>query len=280
MFSKLDTLGRRKRTYSDRLAGRQPIGKHIAISKDDLNIFEALDHWGVLSSKVLFEFWPGKDWNTLQKRLTKLYNGVKPDPKKPGITYYLEWPPEQKQSHNLRSQHYVYSLAERGRQELENADRHARYIGIRSDPIKHRNYTGTAMASLFLGAARNKASFLTRSDIFAHPNCPQATKASTTPLKVTLKYHSKRKAIEPDELFGFDFGPSKRFHVWETDLGTESITRTGHGTTFEEKLEGYIEMIERGLFKEVYGIPRATAALARDALDCFLAELADDVWLA
>ena len=75
-------------------------------------------------------------------------------------------------------------------------------------------------------------------------------------IALPLMQQTYRKKLIPDDLFGLKFKEGVRFHVLETDLQTEPIRRKGKGTSFAEKIAGYIEILENGIAKKHWGISR------------------------
>src|SRR5665811_717281 len=96
-----DTLNRRIR-----FAPPQPLGV-IELHERDIALFEVIHRHGPLPSRYLFAFSELKNLNTLQHRLTKLYNEG-----------YLTRPREYFDSFHARYQPLVYDLAPKAEEVL------------------------------------------------------------------------------------------------------------------------------------------------------------------
>lgn len=236
-----DTCGRRLRFE------RSPKDGAFALKDRDLAIFEVLHQHGPLPSNYLFEYTRafGSELH-LKHRLTKLYHGLTDG------TFFLERPPQQYQSFLARAQPSIYELASVAKVILAESGRISPYLGNRTDPFIHRFMAACVSASIELASRRVGMRYIHRHEIFSHAKCPEATRRSSNPLSIP----ANGKRIIPDGLFGIDYGGKYRFFAVEVDRNTESIERRSlEQSAFAKKLRAYAEIVDRGTFKAVWGIP-------------------------
>jgi hypothetical protein len=237
-----DSRGRRLRFE------RSPKDKSLALQARDLAIFEAIHRHGPLPSNYLFPF--TREYSRselhLKHRLTKLYHGLSDGP------HFLDRPPQQYQSFMARAQSSIYDLAPPAKVLLAEAGRLSRYVITRTDPFLHRLMSACVSASVELACRSTGIRYIHRHDIFSHSKCPEQTRCSPNPLSLS----AGGKRIVPDDLFGIDYGGKFRFFAVEIDRNTESIERRNVGqTAFGKKLNAYGDILERGTFRDVWGIP-------------------------
>ena len=156
----------------------------------------------------------------------------------------------------MRSQHYVYGVNDCSIATLARFDKLLPYMGSRSDRMKHRYFHASNMIAIFHSARKTDLKFINRSQILSHEKCPEKTQQAENPLSLPLRRHPNRRQLIPDDIFALQFEEGVRFHAFETDLGTEAIRRKGKGTSFSDKLVGYIEVMEDGIHKDIWGIPK------------------------
>jgi hypothetical protein len=227
---------------------RSPRDKSLALKARDLAIFEAIHRHGPLPSNYLFEFtrkYSGSQLH-LKHRLTKLFHGLADG------THFLDRPPQQYQSCMARAQPSIYDLAPSAKILLAEAARLSPFVGTRTDPFLHRFMSACVSASVELACRSNGIRYIHRHEIFSHSKCPEPTRNRPNPLSLP----AGGKRIVPDDLFGLDYGGKFRFFAVEVDRNTESIERRDVGqTAFGKKLHAYGDLLERGTFRNVWGIP-------------------------
>lgn len=230
---KTDSLQRRLR-----YAKPQPKDKRIELHDGDIAIFDAIHRHGPLPTHYLHRF-TGAHPNSVQHRLTKLYNGT-PSEK------YLVRPPQQFASFHARYQPLVYDLHWRAEQILSEQGKLSPYIR-RTDPFLHRLMGACVMASIELACRVKGLRFIPRHEILEREG---------NPIALPLSPSAPRKTLVPDELFGIDYGGAYRFFAVEIDRNTESLERRKIGqNTFGRKLQCYVDAMKHRRYKEHWGIP-------------------------
>ncbi len=267
-----DSLERRRRVYRDRVVGRNPSDKDKSIEITEADLVQFGKHYLHGPLDTLRTYCHVKhlrpNFNTHQKRQTKLYNGVLVKATlKPQHIHYLEWPEQQQASLMMRSQYFVYDNGERA---LEALDANSRLPDLapmeRTDPMRHRYYNACTISDIEYFAKDHGIDFISRFDILSDSRTPEKTRQSSEPLLLPMKLHPNRKSIIPDDLFGLSYGGPKRFFVHENDLGNEQHKANAKTTTIEDKWIGYIETIETGLFQQQWGIPKALVLTTTDSM--------------
>jgi hypothetical protein len=255
-----DSLGRRMR-YS----GRHPTGRTMRVNSTIMPVFQAIDIHGPMSTPNLFKFFPGKNYNNFQHRLTDLYNeaSVHGGP-------YLDRPVRDKKRFVSDAREvifdtspHIYDLAPAGIELMKSL--RPEHRAPRSDPLLHRMFTACITASIHLAAQEAGHTFLSANEILSHEKVPQKTRDRWNPLSIpvdpepqdpyALSIPVEPHSITPDALFGIRYADGKlRLFVLECDRGTEAITRTEtKHNTFANKLDLYGKVFERGLHEDHFG---------------------------
>lgn len=244
-----DTLARRLR-----FSRPSPKVRRLVLTEADYLIFEAIDRHGPLPTVYLYEFTKHlrHDFSHLQNRLTEFYNGDVAGGK---AGAWLTRPPQQFANFEARYQHIVYGLAPRARMALAERGTCSRFA-TRSGPFVHQLMSACVGASLELKATEAGIRYISREEIFAHPNCVAARDAAM-PLAIPV---GGARALIPDDLFGLHYpGHGYRFFAIEVDRCTESIERSRSAKgSFSAKIAAYQEVLTARRYREWWGIPNLT----------------------
>jgi hypothetical protein len=241
----IDAISRRSR-----FAGRQPTGKRIILGARDFAVFSALERHGLLPSTYLYEFskHEARNYKGFQQRLTDLYN----EDNTPHRDFYLDRPEQQNASINARYQPMAYELTPAGARALRDHGLPQQMWERPNGPYLHRFMTSCLTASLELAAQEHGIKFLSQSDIFNHPKCPNSVAEAEHPLALP----HRDGVIIPDQLCGLNYGGRYRFFALEADRKTETIVSTrASAKAFAKKLEAYLNILRNHTYKDVWGIP-------------------------
>lgn len=212
--------------------------QRIILQEADYLMFEAIDQYGPLPTRYLYEFAKKERTNypSLQKRLTVFYNGT------PSQAPYLVRPPRQFDSFEARYQDIVYELSESARQAL--GARRSQLPARRTNDFIHDLMTACIGASLDRTAPSLGLRYVPRAEVLGHENTPAATKGADNPLAIPVPGTDRSRV--PDDLFAIEY-PSlkKRYFLLEADRNTESI-RGANKNAFGKKIDDYVSIMERG----------------------------------
>lgn len=212
-----------------RFAPPQPVGERIVIVDDDYTYFNAINRHGPLPIPFLHAYTPKKNYDALQDRFTKLYNGTEQDDP------FLVRPQEQFNSFKARYQHIAYDLSPLSKELLKER---GTPLVRRTDPFVHRLFTGTVGASIELGTQ----GYIERTRILERKN-------STLAITLDGKTHV------PDDLFGIKTD-SARFYWLEVDRNTESLERADKvPNTIDKKFRGALDVLFYEAHKTHWGVP-------------------------
>ena len=242
---KLDALNRR-----NRFAGHQSTGKQIVLQERDFQCFAALERHGPLPSTYLYAFTKdtARNFKGFQQRLTDLYN----EDNTAHHGFYLERPEQQYASINARYQPMMYELTNHAKRALRDNSIPLQIFELPNGPYLHRFMTACLTASIELAVQAAGFRYISQAEIFTHPKCPKNVANREHPLALRCRAGH----IIPDQLFGIDYGGSYRFFVLEADRKTESVlSKKGRTNAFSNKLDAYLEILERQTFRETWGIP-------------------------
>jgi|SRR5579871_573573 len=239
----MDALNRRRR-----FDGPQPVDKAIVLTEADYALFDALYRHGPLPSHYLYEFAKHrrKHPKDHQARLTQLFHGTP-------AGHFLTRPKTFFDSFEARYQPMIYDLHPRAIAALSERDRLPDYIPSRDDHLLHRFMGACVGASIELAAKEAGLRYITKSEIFVHPKCPDATRTAPNPL--AIPFWDTR--LVPDDIFGIEYADgSFLFFAVEIDRNTESIERKDLSqNAYGLKLKGYLEIMREQLFKTRWGLP-------------------------
>lgn len=230
-----DALNRRRRTDV------QPTGKDPQLNPPMLDLLEGLRRYHPLPPKIAFHLWPGGNYYPyFQDKLTDFTN-ERPDGEEPVIVRPEYFNPKGV----LNSEPVWYDLSPRGRRIALSLASHPLSIPER-DHMKHRAFNACVGASFEVLVPEN-VRHIHLEEIIAHGNCPTATRALKNPLLIPLPHG---KHVEPDRLMGLERPDGFSFFGIEVDRATESNIRTVF-----EKLDNWITVMDRGIFRSFYGLP-------------------------
>lgn len=245
-----DALARRLR-----FSRPSPKVHRLVLTEADYLIFEAIDRHGPLPTGYLYEFTKHlrQDFSHLQNRLTEFYNGDVSGGKTGG---WLTRPPQQFANFEARYQHLVYGLAPRARMVLAERGTCSRFALRGGGPFVHQLMSACVGASMELKATETGIRYISRDEIFAHPNCV-AARDVPVPLAIPV---GGAGALIPDDLFGLQYPEGGyRFFAVEVDRCTESIERSRNAKgTFAAKIAAYQEVLSARRYREWWGIPNLT----------------------
>ena len=225
----------------------------------DLLIFEVLQRHGPLPSHYLYAFTEhlAKDRFGFAKRLLALTREG-----------YLARPPQL--NHPLLFTDFkVYALTVKAREILRQHGKLDRFALPMSGDFKHQLMTACITANIALGAVSGGYRYVSQEEILASRTCPEETRAAQKPLAVQTSIthtvgHRDRSShveksnrfMEPDQLFGIDYGNGYRFYALETDRGTEPLIRQNlRENSILKKLLSYKDILACATYKTRWGLP-------------------------
>lgn len=232
---KLDGLKRRSR-----FAKPQPMRARIDLTERDLLIFGAIDRHGKLPTNYLYELTKHecRDYYTLQRRLTQLYNGYCDHSDHDKIDFALDEEGEPVWTHECKPRHYltrdwqqfnniqaryqpaIYGLSSLAALALAERGRGRRYSPERNDPFVHQFMGACVSASFELACKKAGLRYVHKEEILSHERCPEATRKQRNPFAIPVA----GKSLIPDDLFAIEYPERKfRFFAVEIDRNTESI---------------------------------------------------------
>jgi Replication-relaxation len=243
-FAGAHPSGRRSRTR------RTPVGKRLALTARDLEIFRALAGYRYLRSTYVYAFAGGASETRFKERLGDLFHEG-----------FIDRPQQQWQFAEALHSPVVYELGDRARRLLAEYDGPRNYAHTFLSQLAHRQFKHAVsicdcLASIELATSERSAlRFIPWSEILAR--APEKTKACPMPFRIPV---APGIAIVPDGLFGLEYQSGDkngyRFFALEVDRGTMPVTRTdGRQTSYFGKLEAYRELVARELHKSHFGIP-------------------------
>lgn len=237
-------LRRRSRMYRTRK------GKHIELSKRDIEIFRVLARYRYLSSRFIYSFVGGKSETRFTERLGDLFHEG-----------YLDRPARQWDMANCRHRPVIHELgagAKRVLQEQGIAEAPRTWL----DTSAHRQFLHSMMiceilASIEFGTRMHFGlRFIAWPEILA--KAPEGTRALAAPYRFPAT--TSTTAIVPDGLFGIEYtaGEKKtyRFFALEADRGTMPMLRSDQRqTSYLGKLATYGQIISELIYKSHLRIP-------------------------
>ena len=217
----------------------------------DLIVFEALDRHGPLPSHYLYCFQKNiaHDRIGFLKRLKKLTDEG-----------FLERP-LRLNNPLIHTDHKVYVLGAKAKTVLSAAGKAHQYAVSEDAQYAHAFMTSCTTASIELEAMRLGCRFVTRDEILKRA----AVQPRDRPLSIKCKvsYTASNgstlysdRPVEPDQLFGIDYGGAYRFFALEADRGSEPIIRNNlDQSSILRKLLAYNDILARGEHRQRFGIP-------------------------
>lgn len=235
---KTDSLKRRLRT-----AAPQPKDRHIALSDNDIQIFESIHRHGPLPSHYIHALSAKKNYTAHQHRLTKLFNGARRGLK---TENYLTKPDQQFMGYASRYQPLIYDLNEKAIQLLAEHGKLSPFIN-RTDLFFHRFMGACVSASIEVACRENGIRYIPRHEVLSRKG---------NEMSLPLSPLSGQSALVPDDVFGLDYGGAYRFFAVEIDRNTESIERKNLAqSSFGKKVQAYADVLQNRTYKDVWGIP-------------------------
>lgn len=232
---------RRSRMYRTRL------GKSLALTDRDLEIFRTLCRYRYLGSTYLHAFAGGQSTTRFKERLGDLFHEG-----------YIDRPAKQWEFANARHLPAVYEIGGRALRILAESGiaTNETVTTLGSGPTRqfaHAVLVCECMASFEL-AVRTipNLRFIPWSEIHAR----MIERLGTDERRPT----QTTNAIIPDGFFGLEYCPAGkklyRFFALELDRGTMPITRNdSKQTSILEKLRTYQQIVRNGLQREQWGVP-------------------------
>lgn len=236
---------------------RASVGKCIALSARDIEIFRQLARYHYLPSTYLQAFAGGVSVTRFKERLGDLFHEG-----------FIDRPSQQWNYANCRSSPAIYEgnarsrhfLLERG---IQNDDQ-ATWLGRRPHrQFLHSRNICEMLASIELTArARSNLRFVAWSEILSR--APKATRESAEPYRLSAaadgRTPSSHLCVIPDAVFGIEYGQegrkSYRFFAVEIDRGTMPVERScPNQTSYLAKMKAYAEIILHNSYRTWLGTP-------------------------
>ncbi len=229
---------------------RTPLGKRLALTARDIEIFRRLAQYRYLPSTYLHVFAGGASETRFKERLGDLFHEG-----------FIDRPAQQWQFAQARYAPVIYELGERASRvlaECENIDGATRTFLAHSGhrQFEHSLTICQLLASVELAAkARSNLRFIPWPEILAR--APEAAKTATIPFRIPVPSGG---AVVPDAIFGLEYGSQEkrayRFFALEVDRGTMPAVRTsGKHTSYLGKLALYRDLISQQVYRSHFGVP-------------------------
>jgi len=222
----------------------------------DFYLFEVIQRHGPLPSHYLYEFSKhlAHDLIGFKKRLLALYRAG-----------YLDRP-QQLNNPLIHTDFKVYILKDKALEALAGKkDAFATPVG---GGYQHALMASCITANIELEVTRAGLGYISQEAIFASSKCPQETKTAKRPLALAasishelnrgngISMHRSDRPIEPDQIFGINYGNGFRFFAVEADRGTEPLTRANlNENSILRKVLAYKNILTSGEYKKRWGIP-------------------------
>lgn len=244
------------RTFVSGLSWAPPDAPRIDrffFTEADYLMWRAIDRHGPLPSHYLIDF--QKEVRSaathIKNRLTELCRGSREQ----GVL--LRAPEQQFAQFNAHARHKVYELTPASRLLLAERGMLGRHSPGTSHHWLHQLMQACVTASIELAATERGYTFITRDQIFAHAQCPEATRKARNPLAIPI---TSTTHLIPDDVFGL-YVPDRgyQFFLLEIDRNTESIERKELGqTAFGRKLDAYRDILEERIFARWFGFQKCS----------------------
>ncbi|HEY2032894.1 MAG TPA: replication-relaxation family protein [Rhizomicrobium sp.] len=239
---------------------RTSLGKALALTPRDLEIFRVLSRYRYLRSTYLHAFAGGASETRFKERLGDLFHEG-----------YIDRPAKQWEFASARHLPAIYEIGARAKRVLvESAictDEGATYLGSgAARQFAHAVLICESLASFEIGSQRS-------ADLRFIPGCEIcARKADRSEQSKSHRSEQFARTLVPDGLFGLEYraaGKSLyRFFALEIDRGTMPIARSdSNQTSIYEKLKGYQQIATLGLQQERWGIPNLLVLMVTSTED-------------
>jgi len=219
----------------------QSTNKRYVLTDRKIRVLQALRHGPAPSGLLVRPFFGGQPGykQTVLRQLTDLFHE-----KYDGET--LVWRPDELNPEGELGRQAVYDLTDKGIEVAEIA------ISVpRRDHDRHRCMGACIDLSFEQLAPDHGLVFHDQEYLFAHPNCPEATKEADNPLLVKVSDGH----YEPDRLLSFERKSDGTFRFWvREDTRTVGFSRA-KGNNNKQKLDHQLELLERRLYRQQWGIP-------------------------
>lgn len=161
---------------------------------------------------------------------------------------YLRLPHQQRATERAEFNPYIYDLTRRAKEHLEE-------LSLAEPTIRPKGHwwhgygVSCVTSAIDIAAARDGVRYIPAHEILARRNAPLAIPVG-------------RQKLIPDQLFALDYGGAYRVFALEVDRGTEPKTSAAQRKSWASSIEHYRQVIERGLYKQHYGLKANLLVLA------------------
>jgi hypothetical protein len=229
---------------------RTAIGKHLALTGRDIEIFNSLARYRFLRSTYLHALAGGTSETRFKERLGDLFHEG-----------YVDRPSQQWEFASGRHSPAVYELGSGARRILQELGSDLTERRVFLGDGAHRQFQHSLMICEILAscdlAVRQTPGlrFIGWSEILA--KAPEPTRRSIAPFRLKMPSGG---VLVPDGLFGIEYtadGARKyRFFALEADRGTMPIERSSpKQSCYAGKIAAYSEIIAQGVSRTHLGIP-------------------------
>lgn len=228
-----------KRGRRYRFEDYPPTGKTLTITENDHLLWDVLrSAYPLLPSHFIFEF-SDLDETWVSKRLRDMR---REEPR------YLFVPPEFTRIRDLNT--LCYSTTSYTDKLLKDRGI-VSYFPDNDKPV-HKLARSTSLASMEIAFRDTPYTYLRPRHAVTHPKCPPLTAASKRPFKIPIQ----KTSVEPDGFFSVDYGTEYRHFAFEMDRATENVEEADDHSSFEEKLDKWIRVIEDKIYRDHLGITK------------------------
>jgi hypothetical protein len=232
---------------------RTSVGKRLALTARDIEIFKALAQYRFLRSTYLHAFTGGASETRFKERVGDLFHEG-----------YLDRPDVQWRFADARYRPVVHELGEGGREALTGLDipDHRTWLKDTHKQFEHSLVTCEVLASIDLRIrARTDLRFIPWTEILA--KAPSQKECGRPRLHLDTHDIVEGRGsgdVIPDALFGIEYDTSQgkrfRFVAVEIDRGTMPVRRSDYGqTNYLQKIARYKAALNRNLPKSQWGVP-------------------------
>lgn len=215
----IDSLGRITRFYDD-------MDPSIKISPSAVPILSRIKEYPFINSSYIQAF-SGKHPKLVASYLTKL--------RKRGYVVLPEF--TRRTIYNVNNQLYCYRITKLGENWLIDHGIDIEPLTVPRDGFHDYGVTAT-VASIELGALRHEHAYVPGRQLLARAHAD---------LRVDLS----GKQMQPDHLFGIDYGTKRALFAVEFDRGTEQVSDTGKARkSYQRMIDEYVEYIGQEVYMD------------------------------